>query len=327
MWVGGEWDCGSGCVAVCGCGREPGAGSRPYCSVRQHLSRHLVCPDPRRPAPDPHLSPLSFPAMPLPAHPIRLPAKIPQIPNDTLRGRVAIVTGSTRGIGLSCSEALAACGVRVVVCGKSDKPQPDLPGTVSSVAKDLAEKYKVETLGLKCNVRDDAAVQALVQKTLDRFGRLGHPGAQCWGAVVAAAAGDAAPAVRPGAPGECPGGVCAHVHGAARDAAGAVRSDYHHVAAIHAGDDSGADCVLHLQVWDDHAGAGAAPGAAGLPPGHGGRAAVVHVERAVAQDDHRVVCVHSLQAREPQGVAQGHDPGGLRGAPVPGRDDVGAGPH
>lgn len=50
-----------------------------------------------------------------------------------LRGRVGIVTGSTRGIGREILLKLASEGADVVVVGKTTEPQPTLPGTIYTV--------------------------------------------------------------------------------------------------------------------------------------------------------------------------------------------------
>ncbi len=55
---------------------------------------------------------------------------------DTPRGRVVLVTGGTRGIGLACARAFATSGDRVAVTHRSD-PVPDftsVPCDVSSTA-------------------------------------------------------------------------------------------------------------------------------------------------------------------------------------------------
>jgi NAD(P)-dependent dehydrogenase (short-subunit alcohol dehydrogenase family) len=67
-----------------------------------------------------------------------------------LTGRVALVTGGTRGIGLGITRALLAAGATVVTCSRSEV-EP-VPGTTHRV----------------CDVRDPEAVRALVD-SLDRL--------------------------------------------------------------------------------------------------------------------------------------------------------------
>ena len=71
-----------------------------------------------------------------------------------LSGRVALVTGGARGIGLGITRALLAAGASVVTCSRSDV-EP-VPGTTHRV----------------CDVRDPEAVAALVASTVTTLGRL-----------------------------------------------------------------------------------------------------------------------------------------------------------
>jgi NAD(P)-dependent dehydrogenase (short-subunit alcohol dehydrogenase family) len=81
-----------------------------------------------------------------------------------LSGRVAMVTGATRGLGESAAMALAKAGADVAVCGRQ---QADLE-RVSRQIQDLGRQAE----GFYLDVLDKAKVQATASRILDRFGRI-----------------------------------------------------------------------------------------------------------------------------------------------------------
>ena len=89
----------------------------------------------------------------------------------SLEGRVAIVTGSSRGIGRECALALARRGCHVVVAAKSTEPQPTLPGSIYTVAAEV-EALGVQALPFVVDLRDEKTSQACVNAALQRFGRI-----------------------------------------------------------------------------------------------------------------------------------------------------------
>jgi 3-oxoacyl-[acyl-carrier protein] reductase len=82
-----------------------------------------------------------------------------------LAGKAAIVTGSTRGIGLAVAEHLLEAGCSVVVTSGT-------PEHVEAVAERLSEGATGEVLGIVCDVRDPEACRALVEEAVTRLGRL-----------------------------------------------------------------------------------------------------------------------------------------------------------
>jgi NAD(P)-dependent dehydrogenase (short-subunit alcohol dehydrogenase family) len=82
-----------------------------------------------------------------------------------LTGKVAIVTGSTKGIGRAMVEGLASAGASVVVSSRKQ----DL---CDEVAKDVASATGADVLGLACHVGDWDAIPGFVDAVRERFGRI-----------------------------------------------------------------------------------------------------------------------------------------------------------
>ncbi len=87
-------------------------------------------------------------------------------------GKVAIVTGASRGIGKAIALGLAREGAKVVVAARSETaPSESLPGTIHETVAEI-EKLGGKALAVRCDVTDEASIAALVEITLARFGRI-----------------------------------------------------------------------------------------------------------------------------------------------------------
>jgi len=83
---------------------------------------------------------------------------------DTLRDRVAIVTGASRGIGRAIAVELARVGAHVAVCSRrKDALEP---------VADLVRAEGRRVLAVACDVGDARQVDGAVAQTLDAFGRI-----------------------------------------------------------------------------------------------------------------------------------------------------------
>ncbi len=82
-----------------------------------------------------------------------------------LKEKVAIVTGSGRGIGRAIAERLAKEGASIVVC---DVDEASAAGTAS----EIRASHQVKTLGLKVDVTKPGEVDDLVAKTVEAFGTI-----------------------------------------------------------------------------------------------------------------------------------------------------------
>jgi citronellol/citronellal dehydrogenase len=102
---------------------------------------------------------------------------------STLQGRVAVITGASRGIGRALALGLAKAGCHVVIAAKSVASTEKLPGSIFSVAAEV-EALGVQALPVQVDVRDEAQIEALAAKALERFGRvdvlLNNAGALWW---------------------------------------------------------------------------------------------------------------------------------------------------
>jgi citronellol/citronellal dehydrogenase len=104
-----------------------------------------------------------------------------------LEGKVAIITGASRGIGRQVALTFARAGADIVVAAKSDEENPKLPGTIHSVAAEI-EALGRRALALRVDVRDDAEVESMAARTMERFGRIdilvNNAGALWWQPVL-----------------------------------------------------------------------------------------------------------------------------------------------
>ena len=85
--------------------------------------------------------------------------------SQELKGKVAIVTGASRGIGKALASTCASLGANVTIAARQE-------GALKETAEEIAKKYKVEVLPVACDVTRLEDLQNLVNKTKEKFGKI-----------------------------------------------------------------------------------------------------------------------------------------------------------
>ena len=84
--------------------------------------------------------------------------------NISFANKVALVTGAASGLGLATARAFAESGAAVVLADWNEKE-------VQAAAREIADQGH-KTLAIRCDVSDDAQVEAMVKQTVATFGQL-----------------------------------------------------------------------------------------------------------------------------------------------------------
>jgi 3-hydroxybutyrate dehydrogenase len=87
-------------------------------------------------------------------------------PASDLAGKVAIVTGSTSGIGLGIARAFAAAGIDVVINGLARREE------AGEIVTDLAREFGVRSLYSGADMSKPADVRAMVEETAETLGHV-----------------------------------------------------------------------------------------------------------------------------------------------------------
>jgi short-subunit dehydrogenase len=82
-----------------------------------------------------------------------------------LKGKTAIVTGASRGIGKALACTAAKLGINLSIAARQEGP-------LEETADEITKIYKVEVLPIPCDVTKLEDLQNLVNKTKDKFGRI-----------------------------------------------------------------------------------------------------------------------------------------------------------
>lgn len=83
--------------------------------------------------------------------------------NLGIKGKVALVTAASRGLGYACAEALAAEGAHVVICARHEKQ-------LAVAAKTLASRHKTKVVGIQADLTQERSLSYLVKTVEKRLG-------------------------------------------------------------------------------------------------------------------------------------------------------------
>ena len=89
----------------------------------------------------------------------------------SLAGKKVFITGGSRGIGLEIAKRAAQDGAFIAIAAKTADPHPQLPGTIFTAAKEI-EDAGGKALPIQCDIRDENAIQAAIDKAIGEFGGL-----------------------------------------------------------------------------------------------------------------------------------------------------------
>jgi citronellol/citronellal dehydrogenase len=87
----------------------------------------------------------------------------------SLSGKVLVMSGGSRGIGLAIALRAAQDGAKVAIIAKTEEPHPKLEGTIYTAAEEIRGAGG-EALPIAGDVRDEERIVAAIQQVVDQFG-------------------------------------------------------------------------------------------------------------------------------------------------------------
>ena len=88
---------------------------------------------------------------------------------EQFKGKRVIISGGSRGIGLSIAKKLAKEGASSAILAKTSEPHPRLPGTIFTAAEEI-ESCGGKALPILTDIRHEEQIKNAVEKTVDEFG-------------------------------------------------------------------------------------------------------------------------------------------------------------
>jgi NAD(P)-dependent dehydrogenase (short-subunit alcohol dehydrogenase family) len=82
-----------------------------------------------------------------------------------LNGRIALIIGGNRGLGLAMAKALAEAGAGIAIAARDEK-------TNQASAEEIKSLYGVECISVHCDVTSEESVKKMVKRVIEHFGRI-----------------------------------------------------------------------------------------------------------------------------------------------------------
>ena len=82
-----------------------------------------------------------------------------------LTGKVALITGGGTGLGRAMAERFLQLGAKVAICGRREQ-------VLAEAATEMMQAYGSEVLAVPCDIRDPAAVHAMIERAWSHFGHV-----------------------------------------------------------------------------------------------------------------------------------------------------------
>lgn len=89
--------------------------------------------------------------------------------HESLKGKVIVMSGGSRGIGLAIALRAAKDGAKIAILAKTTEPHPKLPGTIFTAAEEIRQAGG-ECLPLKCDIRFEKDVRSCVEQVVSEYG-------------------------------------------------------------------------------------------------------------------------------------------------------------
>ena len=90
---------------------------------------------------------------------------LPGIKQFDLSGKVAVVTGGSKGLGLAMAAGLASAGARIMLVNRNSDEG-------NQAAKDLAADFGVEVKSFSADVGDQLQTEAMASAAIEMFGQI-----------------------------------------------------------------------------------------------------------------------------------------------------------